>query len=338
MVVLNGIKEKEAQYTCKAVRGEGIDDYIAVSCGLVERMSDIEYWKNEESDHIAIACKMRMKGERKMKEREEEKKKVCFKIVDNTLSWKFWRSIKGICDERMEKVMEKIENMEDVEQCWNIVRKEIRQMLEFGGKKGKRKEVEDEEMKEMKKELTKLKKEKSKSHIEQGRFKMLKNRVEKVRKKIGKKRMKDKVLELMLCRGKEEKRFWVKLKELGGWRKGGSKIPDTALDERGIERGGSEKLAVWRDAFHKLGTDDPNDPDFDREHARKIEEEVRKVEARNRRGNEETEEKKDEEDENEGCDEEEKAHRKELHENITQEEVSKAIDQLQNYRAPGQDG
>ena len=31
-------------------------------------------------------------------------------------------------------------------------------------------------------------------------------------------------------------------------------------------------------------------------------------------------------------------HWKELHENITQEEVGKAIDQLQNYRAPGQDG
>ena len=65
MVVLNGVKEKEAQFTCKAVRGEGIDDYIAVSCGLVERMSDIEYWKGEESDHVAIACKMQMKCERK---------------------------------------------------------------------------------------------------------------------------------------------------------------------------------------------------------------------------------------------------------------------------------
>ena len=45
MVVLNGIQAKEAQFTCKAARGEGIDDYVAVSCGLVERMSEIEYWK-----------------------------------------------------------------------------------------------------------------------------------------------------------------------------------------------------------------------------------------------------------------------------------------------------
>ena len=166
MVVLNGVKEKEAQFTCKAVRGEGIDDYIAVSCGLVERMSEIEYWKSEESDHVAIACKMQMKCERKMKERKEGKK-ISFKIVDGTLSWKFWRSVRGICDERMEKVIEKIENMGDVEQCWSIVKKEIRQMLEFGGGKGKKKEMEDEEVKEMKRELIKLKKEKSKSNVEQ---------------------------------------------------------------------------------------------------------------------------------------------------------------------------
>ena len=45
-------------------------------------MSEIEYWKSEESDHVAIACKMQMKCERKMKERKEGKKKISFKIVD----------------------------------------------------------------------------------------------------------------------------------------------------------------------------------------------------------------------------------------------------------------
>ena len=54
-----------------------------------------------------------------------------------------WRSIRGICDERMEKVIEKLEGMEDVEQCWSIVRKEIRHMLEFGGGTGNKKHVED---------------------------------------------------------------------------------------------------------------------------------------------------------------------------------------------------
>ena len=90
-----------------------------------------------------------MKNEMKTGEEKEEKKNICFKIVDDTLSWKFWRSIRGICDERMEKVIEKLEGMEDVEQCWSIVRKEIRHMLEFGGGTGKKKHVEDEEVKEM---------------------------------------------------------------------------------------------------------------------------------------------------------------------------------------------
>ena len=69
-------------------------------------------------------------------------------------------------------------------------------MLEFGGGKGRKKEMEDEEVKEMKRELIKLKKEKSKSNVEQERFKILKNRIEKVRKRIRKRKMKDKVLEL----------------------------------------------------------------------------------------------------------------------------------------------
>ena len=83
------------------------------------------------------------------------------------------------------------------------------------------------------------------------------------------------------------------MKELGGWSKGGSKIPETALDDKGIERGGKERLEVWKEAFRKLGTDDPNDPDFDRNWARKTENDVRQIEARNRKENEETEEKRE---------------------------------------------
>ena len=80
------------------------------------------------------------------------------------------------------------------------------------------------------------------------------------------------------------------------------------MDDKGIERGGKERLEVWKEAFRKLGTDDPNDPDFDRNWARKIESDVRQIEARNRKENEETEEKRDDaDDENEVCDEEEKA-------------------------------
>ena len=43
MVVLNGVQGTRAQYTCKGVRGDGIDDYVAVSRALVERTSQLEY-------------------------------------------------------------------------------------------------------------------------------------------------------------------------------------------------------------------------------------------------------------------------------------------------------
>ena len=38
VVVLNGVQETSAQFTCKAPRGEGIDDYLAVSCDLVQNV------------------------------------------------------------------------------------------------------------------------------------------------------------------------------------------------------------------------------------------------------------------------------------------------------------
>jgi exonuclease III len=58
VVVLNGVQKTRAQYTCRAARGDGIDDYIAVSSALVERTSEMEYWNENqvESDHVAIAA------------------------------------------------------------------------------------------------------------------------------------------------------------------------------------------------------------------------------------------------------------------------------------------
>ena len=44
MVILNGIRGSIAQSTCDGARGQGVDDYIAVSAGIVERTSNVEYW------------------------------------------------------------------------------------------------------------------------------------------------------------------------------------------------------------------------------------------------------------------------------------------------------
>ena len=42
MVILNGIRGSVAMPTCEGARGTGVDDYIAVSAGLVENTSNVQ--------------------------------------------------------------------------------------------------------------------------------------------------------------------------------------------------------------------------------------------------------------------------------------------------------
>ena len=91
----------------------------------------------------------------------------------------------------MEKVIEKLEGMEDGAMLEHS-EKGDQTYVRIRRWEGKKKHVEDEEVKEMKRELRKLKKEKSQAHVEQRRFKMLKNRIEKIRQKIRERKMKEK--------------------------------------------------------------------------------------------------------------------------------------------------
>jgi len=79
VVVLNGVQETSAQFTCRAARGEGIDDYLAVSCALVERTSEVEYWDERESklksDHVAIGCRIKLKKVVCLQRKKKTKKK-----------------------------------------------------------------------------------------------------------------------------------------------------------------------------------------------------------------------------------------------------------------------
>ena len=107
------------------------------------------------------------------------------------------------------------------------------------------------------------------------------------------------------------------------------------FDEEGKEQEGKERLEAWKEAFRKLGIDEIDDADFDKAFARRVEAEARKME----RESEMKEcEMKAEEKENEDEKTREERARMKLNKNITDAEVSKAIDQLQNYKAPGQDG
>ena len=77
---------------------------------------------------------------------------------------------------------------------------------------------------------------------------------------------------------------------MGGWkRKGGGRIPETAVDEEGKEHTGQDALKVWRDSFFQLGVENLEDRDFDRSFARDVERKVSEYEREEEKGQEESE-------------------------------------------------
>jgi len=135
-----------------------------VSCTLVERTSEMQYWEQGEfeTDHLAIACKIKLKTSYKgnMVQNKKRKEKVSYKIVGSVTSWKFWDMMSHVCDEKMEQVMDRLEGVRDVERGWSLLKDGIVQVLEVGRRRAKRRRDEEgEELKMMKKELERVKKE-----------------------------------------------------------------------------------------------------------------------------------------------------------------------------------
>ena len=98
---------------------------------------------------------------------------------------------------------------------------------------------------------------------------------------------------------------------MGGWKRKGGRIPETAVDEEGKEHTGQDVLKAWRDSFFQLGVENLEDRDFDRSFARDVERKVSEYEREEEKGQEESEK---------------------LNEDITQEEVNKAMNKLKNER------
>ena len=77
MVILNGVRGSVAQHTCEGARGTGVDDYVAVSAGLLENTSNLEYWEEMKdiihSDHCGVMCRVRV-GEMTRRECEIKNK------------------------------------------------------------------------------------------------------------------------------------------------------------------------------------------------------------------------------------------------------------------------
>jgi len=98
MVILNGIRGSSAENTCDGARGQGVDDYIAVSAGIVDRASNVEYWPEMKdivhTNHSGVACKVRMGDQQNMssrkKERRKAKDKTSYGIVGRVKHVPFW--------------------------------------------------------------------------------------------------------------------------------------------------------------------------------------------------------------------------------------------------------
>ena len=147
-------------------------------------------------------------------------------------------------------------------------------------------------------------------------MKMVKNKIEKKRRKRREMILREKIGERETCY-QATRKYRNKLKEVGGWkRKGGGRIPETAVDEEGKEHTGQDVLKVWRDSFFQLGVENLEDRDFDRSFARDVERKVSEYEREEEKGQEESEK---------------------LNEDITQEEVNKAMNKLKNEKAAGID-
>ena len=154
------------------------------------------------------------------------------------------------------------------------------------------------------------------------------NKIERKRKARRRWMMRARIDELEVCYQKRDTRkYWNQLKQVGGWcRKGGGRIPDTAVDEKGEEYTGQDVLRVWRDSFFQLGVENLDDQDFDLGFAQDVEAAVKRVEQ----GQDETEDKHEEEEKQENEEEREKREKEKkararLSEEITQKEVDKAI-------------
>ena len=99
MVILNGIRGSIAESTYEGPGGRGVDDYIAVSEGLVEKTSNIEYLSEMKdilhTDHCGVACTIRIEGNalvesRDRRERREKVGKGGYGIVGRVRSEQFW--------------------------------------------------------------------------------------------------------------------------------------------------------------------------------------------------------------------------------------------------------
>jgi hypothetical protein len=351
MVVLNGIRDTVAQYTCKtwqSAEGEirqGVDDYIAVSADMIGRVSELEYQHELrelfETDHCGLACTIHVIWYQTILKDQEGKKqqqrKENFRDVSRIVNPEFWRGLREGVKQELVSTSEEMDNS-NVEQSWNVLKKGVMNVLREGKKRARAKkrgkqngQTEEEKIRA---QLSILRREKKAAAKEQQggakteRYRQTVKHMHKLRKQLQKQWWKEKMEDIEQSKTeKNEREYWRKITELAGWKKGrGRKLPEVLIDAEGTEKTGVDRLKVAADTFRKLGEDDQSDPDFDLEFAESVKKQIERLEKEEMiEGEEEKESEKEQE------------HRSKLGGEISQVEVNKAIHKLKNGKAAGQD-
>ena len=143
MVILNGVRGSVAQHTCEGARGTGVDDYVAVSAGLLENTSNLEYWEEMKdiihSDHCGVMCRVRVgemtRRECEIKNKGEGRNKLSYGIVGRIKIVPFWAWLQEIGEERMARAVREMREAEgDLERCWLALKEGLEHMLQEGRK------------------------------------------------------------------------------------------------------------------------------------------------------------------------------------------------------------
>jgi hypothetical protein len=174
MIILNGVRGSEAEYTCTGIRGIGIDDYVAVSNTLYPKVSNIYYFRQVleyfDNDHCALFCTIQQKkhphntihNEEKKDNRKKEKGKESFALVAKIKHRNFWEWLRERSDEEMEKADQEMKEQDEthtqsIEESWNTLKTGITNVLQKAHKRakreGRRKKEEDGEVKKIREEM-----------------------------------------------------------------------------------------------------------------------------------------------------------------------------------------
>lgn len=231
------------------------------------------------------------------------------------------------CNELMEKIEmwkeEEREVSEEVWQDWLIVHNEVAEAgigyQKARKKKGERKMKMSKEIVELVNKKNKLremmaqKQEGDEKRMLREEHRTMKVKLKNMVRKEKRKREKEWSKELEKVKVGDSREYWTRLRNMTGLGKGGREVPNEMRKGEGLVKG-EEALGVWRESFEKLGRADGGDDRYDREFWQETREMV------------------------EEWGKQQEVEEGELDEEITPEEVKKAMKELRRGKAPGVDG